>query len=133
MNSINTFDIDGVIFMGFDKGGVYPGPRDVIITGRSNQEIKETLDMLNEKNINNVVYFNPLPYDQKTRETSGEHKARIIRKLINDGSVVSIHFDDDPIQADIIRRAIPEIEVVLLQHDLVEKENVRHVKDENHG
>ncbi len=31
---INSFDIDGVIYMG-KYGGVFPGPHDIIITGRS--------------------------------------------------------------------------------------------------
>jgi hypothetical protein len=79
------------------------------------------------------TYANHVVFDQKTRQTSGEHKARTIRRLIELGSKINIHFEDDPIQADIIRQACPEIAVVLLQHDLVEKENVRHVKDENNG
>ena len=52
---INSFDIDGVIFM--DKyDGVYPGDKDVIITGRSNEERSETEAMLKSKNITNELY-----------------------------------------------------------------------------
>ena len=124
----NTFDIDGVIFMGWDMDGVYPGPRDIIITGRSNQEMPETLQMLNEKGIQNVVYFNPLPYDQKTRASSGEHKAKTINMLLAKGEDIKIHFEDDSIQADIIAEQCPTVKVVLLQHDLITKENTRHVR-----
>jgi hypothetical protein len=124
----NVFDIDGVIFMGWDKDGVYPGPKDIIITGRSNQEMPETLQMLREKGIHNMVYFNPLPFDQKTRKSSGEHKAKIINYLLSMNENIKIAFEDDPIQADIIKEKCPIVNVVLLVHDLVEKENARHVK-----
>lgn len=127
-NSIATYDIDGVIFMGFDRPGLYPGAKDIIITGRSNQEMKETLEMLNEKGINNVVYFNPLPYEQKTRQTSGEHKAKTIRMLLDRGENIVQHVEDDEIQAAIIEQACPEIVVIRVVHDLVNKENQRHIK-----
>jgi CDP-glycerol glycerophosphotransferase (TagB/SpsB family) len=35
------------------------------------------------------------------------------------------HFEDDPIQAEEIKKIMPHINIVMLQHDLVEKENVR--------
>ena len=124
---MNTFDIDGVIFMGPGFDGVYPGNNDTIITGRSFEEAKETIDMLHSKGITNKVYFNPLPFDKKTRESSGQHKGEIIKALITLGHHVNIHFEDDPIQAEEIKKIVPGINIVLLQHDLVEKENVRHV------
>jgi len=58
MRKINTFDIDGVIFLE-EHDGIYPGPIDIIITGRSYEETEETLAMLNRKGIKNKVYFNP--------------------------------------------------------------------------
>ena len=48
MKTINTFDIDGVIFMG-DYNGVYPSKDDIIITGRSIEEWDETSAMLKSK------------------------------------------------------------------------------------
>ena len=123
---INTFDIDGVIFMD-EYDGVYPGPNDIIITGRSFEEFEETSAMLKSKGINNMVFMNPLPFDEKTRESSGEHKASTIAKLQQSGYKIGIHFEDDPIQAAVIKKNVPDVNVVLLQHDLVEKENVRHV------
>jgi len=122
---INSFDIDGVIYMG-EYGGVYPGPDDVIITGRSKDEEPETLAMLKSKGITNKVYMNPTPFDQKSREDSGRHKGRTLLYLEEMGLRFGIHYEDDPIQADIIRKMMPHINVVLLQHELVEKENVRH-------
>jgi hypothetical protein len=123
---INSFDIDGVIYMG-EYGGVYPGPSDIIITGRSFEEELATLQMLKKKGINNEVFFNPIPFDQKSRESSGKHKANILNDLrLFKGIKVGIHFEDDPIQAAVIREDAPHVQVVLLQHDLVEKENVWH-------
>lgn len=121
---INTFDIDGVIYMG-RYGGVYPGPDDIIITGRSKEEEKETREMLEFKGITNELYMNPLPYDQKSRESSGQHKGRTMFYLEEMGYKIGVHFEDDPIQAAEIKKIMPHVNVVLLQHDLVEKENVR--------
>jgi len=127
---INSFDIDGVIYMG-KYGGVFPGPHDIIITGRSKEEKSETLAMLSSKGITNEVYMNPTPFDQKTRESSGRHKGQTLFYLEEIGMRFGIHFEDDPIQAEIIQKMMPHINVVLLQHDLVEKENVRHNFDFN--
>ena len=125
MFKINSFDIDGVIFMG-DFGGVYPGPDDVIITGRSYEEEPETLAMLSRKGITNRVFFNPLPFAAKTRETSGQHKAKTLLDLRAMGYPIAIHYEDDPVQIAEIKERVPDIIVVQLVHDLVEKENVRH-------
>jgi len=123
---LNSFDIDGVIFMG-DYDGVYPGKDDIIITGRSIEEEPETLAMLKSKGITNKVHFNPTPFDHKSREDSGRHKGRTLFYLEEIGHRFGIHYEDDPVQAEIIRKMMPHINVVLLQHELVEKENVRHV------
>lgn len=123
---INTFDIDGVIFMGVGVGGVYPGPNDFIITGRSYEEAGYTLEMLRDKGINNYVFFNPLPYEQKGRESSGIHKAKIIKSLQDQGYTINVHFEDDRIQANEITKACKDVTVVILEHDLVKKENCKH-------
>ncbi len=123
---INSFDIDGVIYMG-KYGGVFPGPHDIIITGRSKEEEPETSAMLLSKGISNKVYMNPTAFDNKSREDSGRHKGRTLFYLEEIGMRFGIHFEDDPVQAEIIQKMMPHINVVLLQHELVEKENVRHV------
>ncbi|VEN74634.1 conserved hypothetical protein [Candidatus Desulfarcum epimagneticum] len=122
---INTFDIDGVIFQG-EYDGVYPGKNDIIVTGRSHEERAETEAMLAGKGIKNRVIFNPLPFDLKSRETSGRHKGNAIKKLREEGHTVRIHFEDDEIQAREINRIVPGIRVVLLANTPVPKENVRH-------
>jgi len=124
-NMINSFDIDGVIYMG-KYGGVFPGPHDIIITGRSTEEEPETMAMLLSKGITNEVYMNPTKFDLKSREDSGRHKGRTLAQLEKMGTTIGIHFEDDPIQAEEIKKIVPHINVVLLQHDLVEKENVKH-------
>lgn len=126
--NIASFDIDGVINLGYYPG-VYPGPRDIIITGRSYEEEPETLKMLMLKGINNDVFFNPLPFEQKTRESSGIHKANTIRNFNEknlDKIQIVCHFEDDPIQVEIIRSILPEFKVFYLEQDVTEKENVRH-------
>lgn len=128
MKTINTFDIDGVIFMGIHDG-VYPGKNDIIITGRSFQEKPETELMLKNKGITNKVIYNELPFSNKSRSSSGYHKAEAIKSLQEQGFSIGIHFEDDPIQAAVIRSMCDNVHVVLLQHELVEKENVRHVNE----
>lgn len=124
---MNTFDIDGVIYIRKGLMGVRPGPDDIIITGRSFEEEPETRQMLHEAGINNPVFFNPLKFDQKSREASGVHKANTLNRLKDDGFNIEIHFEDDPIQITEIKRLCPWINIVHLSHDLTNKENMRHV------
>lgn len=124
----NTFDIDGVIYINKDVGGVHPGPNDVIITGRSIEEEPETTAMLLKRGIINTVYFNPIPFDLKTRESSGLHKAKTINNLILHGHEIGCHFEDDEIQAAVISRLCPRVTVVMIVHDLTVKENIRHIE-----
>ena len=123
---INSFDIDGVIFINNEITGVYPGPNDVIITGRSIEEAPETYKMLKARGINNLVYFNALPFESKTRESSGVHKGKIIQILKMAGINVKCHFEDDEIQIQQIKAIVPDVKIVHLVHDMTEKENVRH-------
>lgn len=121
-----SFDIDGVIWMG-PYPGVNPGPNDIIITGRSYEEGQETEDLLIRRGLGrNQLYMNPLTFDEKSRETSGVFKGQIIKKLNSQGYNIVIHYEDDPIQKAEIERIVPDVQVVLLVHNLVEKENVRH-------
>jgi len=118
---INSFDIDGVIYMGDAFTGVFPGEDDVIITGRSYEEGDITMNMLKGRGIFNDVYMNPLAFDQKSRKSSGQHKGRTLFYLEQLGYCFGIHFEDDPIQAEEIRKIMPDINIVMLQHDLTEK------------
>ena len=126
MSKINTFDLDGVVYLGPTLRGVYPGEQDHIVTGRSVDEMEYTLEMLHSRGIFNVVHFNPLPFDQKTRESSGRHKAFIIQKLKSQGYEHGVHFEDDPVQIQVIKSIIPDITIVHCQSNLVDLENTWH-------
>jgi hypothetical protein len=115
---VNGFDCDGVITV-----GLYPGPDDIIITGRSYEEQRETLEMLKKKGITNPVYFNPVKFKEKTRESSGQHKVNVLRTQPE----ITVFFEDDPIQKAVIEEALPDVTVVHIVHELTEKENVRHI------
>ncbi len=112
---MNGFDIDGVISI-----GIHPGKNDVIVTGRSYEETEETEKFLKRKGIDNIVFFNTVPFNEKTRESSGEHKARMINKL-----GITRFFEDDEVQYNIIRQKCPDVELVHVKSSLVELENVR--------
>lgn len=128
--TIRTFDIDGVIFINPEIGGLRPDPDDIIITGRSFEEKKETEYMLFRRGIFNTVMYNDLPFDQKTRENAGLHKSNCIKKLFDNGYKVLAHFEDDEIQAAIIKEQCPDINLIMIVHNLTEKENVRHPIEE---
>ena len=112
MITCNSYDIDGVIYLGEDHEGLSPGPNDLIITGRSYTQKEETLNMLRSRGIYNFVFFNPLPRTSSWygRETSGQHKAKIILQLQKEmGVSVMIHFEDDPIQASKVKEAFRQL------------------------
>jgi len=114
---IISFDIDGVIYNGEDLPGLIPGPNDIIITGRSFEEADVTDEMLKNRGIHNSVFYHQVPLKKKTRELSGYHKANILKVY----SECVIHYEDDPIQADIIRIECPHIKVILLDNPWVSK------------
>ena len=114
MKIVNTFDIDGVIYIGPGITGIYPGPNDIIITGRSEEGRPKTQKMLQDRDIFNQVYYNPLPFDEKTRESSGKHKATVINELLMGGFDVKVHYEDDPIQASIIRH-LTDVKVITVE------------------
>lgn len=126
--SVNTFDFDGVCFFGPGLGGVLPGRVfDPIVTGRSIEESDETIQVLDQRGANNLVFFNPLPFDQKTRESSGRHKVAVISLLREHGIDVNIHLDDDPVQLETIRQHLGDsVRLVFVSHNLTTLENARH-------
>ena len=108
---INSFDIDGVIYND-GQLGVCPGPNDIIITGRSYDERVETLEFLHSREIYNTVYFHLVSFVNKTREKSGHHKAEVLKERTD----VLYHYEDDPVQADIIEKECPHIRVIRLDN-----------------
>lgn len=125
---IASFDIDGVIFNGHDVPGIIPGPRDIIITGRSVEEENETYKMLRQRGIMNTVYFNPTLFENKSREDSGRHKANTINKLRAEGIDIYCHYEDDPIQVKEIE-AHSDVYVIWVRNPRVGKRNKR--QDDN--
>jgi hypothetical protein len=115
MQTINSFDFDGVIYFGQDLCGARPGPDDILITGRSFEEKDKTLAWCAKFGIRNRILFSQVPEALKTREISGYHKAITLRGLLKDVKV-EIHFEDDPIQKAIIEAMVPEVKVVHLVH-----------------
>lgn len=123
---MNSYDIDGVINLG-EYVGIKPREDDIIVTGRSLYEESEyTLEWLKSVGIFNKTFLNPVFFKDKTRENSGEHKAATLNYLLDCGYDIGVHFEDDEVQAEIISTKCPRVRVVLLQHDLVDKENKWH-------
>jgi hypothetical protein len=112
---MNGFDFDGVISL-----GIYPGPEDIIITGRSFEEQAETISFIRSKNIQNIIYFNPQPFSKKSRKSSGIYKAKKIKEL-----GITRFFEDDPVQIKEILKINPDLEIIYIKHNLEPKENVR--------
>ena len=122
---INTFDIDGVIYFGEEVTGVRPCENDVIITGRSFQQKENTEKMLHSRGIYNKVYMNPLERNdpQYSREASGKFKAWQLTSLKQQGYKIGMHFEDDPIQINEIKKEHPDLYIIHLT-----RENEQHVK-----
>lgn len=120
---MNSYDIDGVIYINKEIRGVNPGDGDIIITGRSFEESESTYKMLKSRGIINRVYFNPIPFAEKTRETSGIHKASILNELKAMGTIIKAHFEDDEIQIEQIKKLAPWVNIIHLNHELTDKEN----------
>lgn len=105
---MNGFDLDGVVSL-----GIHPGPDDVIITGRSFEQAKETYAFLHARSIFNAVYFNPINYVDRSREKSGAWKAFILNTI-----KVDRYFEDDPVQLEIIKQAHPELDIIHIVHNV---------------
>lgn len=122
---IKTYDIDGVINLDSMGVGIRPSsPDDIIITGRSFEESKETMDFLESNGIFNKVFFNTVKFDDKTRESSGQHKGRIISELLKEFDILC-HYEDDEIQMKEIQK-MTNIKVIHVNHKgLIELENVK--------
>ena len=132
---INAFDIDGVIHLGGGACGIRPGAGDVIITGRSYEEEPETLAFLRRNEIHNQVFFNPCKYEHKSRESSGNHKGRIIVALQSLGCEIQYFFEDDEVQKKAIEDFLyrnqlgDKTRVIHVNNPYVKKENRRHLED----
>lgn len=100
----NTFDLDGVVIVD-GRIVLRPNPDDIIITGRSVEESIGTLRLLRTNGVMNQVFFNPIRFHDKTRESSGIHKANTILSLCNSKAknMIGFHYEDDEIQIKAIQ------------------------------
>jgi hypothetical protein len=105
---INSYDIDGVLYLGPKYEGLNPGTEDVIITGRSFEQRAETLQFLRGRGIQNMVFFNPMSRNDLGygRVASGIHKANVIKQLYDLDIEVVLHFEDDPVQREEIEKSL---------------------------
>lgn len=118
-----AYDFDGVVSIGVT-------PRfsdDIIITGRCIDEKEYVFEKLKELGVTSNVYFNPMTLAERGNHTvrartySGMHKAKTISKLKEEGIIVQRFFEDDPIQKAIIEEHHPDLSVVHVISNLVEK------------
>ena len=121
---IQSFDVDGVIYISKDIMGLKPYANDILLTGRSFEERDETMAMLEHKGIYNKIFFNSIPYDQKTRESSGQHKGKTLKFLLEQGYDIVVHYEDDEVQIEQIKKYV-DIPIVHIKHNLNNKENKR--------
>lgn len=134
---LKTYDIDGVIYLN-GAVGLRPTEHDYIVTGRSFVEKDSTERWLAENDIKyKKIYFNQTPYEEKTRASSGEHKARIIAMLLtiyyNDIDFL-VHYEDDPEQINVINGLLKltdiSKDIIKVVHvntnGMIELENVDH-------
>jgi hypothetical protein len=102
---VKGFDLDGVITI-----GIFPGPDDVIISGRSVDEALDTLLALRALGIKNQVFFSPVEVVEKNETRSGTFKARVIRRL-----GITQFFEDSYEQAAIIKKLCPSCAIVMIR------------------
>jgi hypothetical protein len=122
-DEIYGYDFDGVISI-----GVSPRSQcDVIITGRCIDEKEHVFKVLEERGIENTVYFNPMTLAErgnhtlKARRYSGEHKAKTIAGLKNRGVNIVRFFEDDTVQMKCIAKEHPDLDIVHIKSNLVQK------------
>jgi hypothetical protein len=127
MNQIYSYDIDGVINLDTGRIGIRPGSvNDVIISGRSTDELTDTIKFLRDNGIGNEVYLNPIPFEEKTRVLSGIHKGNTILALRELGLNITTHYEDDVVQIDQIMKIVPDLIIIHVNHNgIVNYENIK--------
>jgi hypothetical protein len=117
------YDFDGVISIGISP----MSKEDVIITGRCIDEKNLILNELRKRKIFNKVYFNPMTLQERGNHTeeartySALHKAKKINELKETGLIVVRFFEDDELQKEIIQKSHPDLEIVHVVSNLVQK------------
>jgi hypothetical protein len=120
---IFAYDFDGVVSIGIR-------PRwsdDVIITGRCQEEAPYVFAKLAEMGITTNVYFNQMTLAErgdhtlKSRIFSGKHKAKTISDFKKNGIEVVRFFEDDEVQIAAIKQEHPDLDIVHIVSNLVQK------------
>jgi len=107
--TIRGYDIDGVLTHGIKPFGNIC----FAITGRSFEEADHTYAQFKEWSIKDcAIYFCPLPSKDITREKAAYWKANMIQTL-----GVTVFFEDDLLQADIILRQLPNLMIHMVRPD----------------
>lgn len=103
---MRSFDLDGVV-----TAGCMPVVGDIIVTGRRDKYAVETKKQLAGLGVPDgvAVYLRPSGADDD-RVSAGEWKA-----LVCQFAGVDEHWEDDPLQAEIIRRHDPHVHIVLVK------------------
>lgn len=116
------YDYNGVVSIGINPSS----PFDVVITGRCYDDDKLIVKDMAERNLNNPVFYKQVSikdcpsYTGDARVGSAQHKIDTIKYLKEEfGIIVTRFFEDDPLQFDLITKALPELEVVYVKSNLV--------------
>lgn len=116
---VSIFDFDGVT-----REGNHPSPGDIIVTGRTMEEAPIVYAYLRANGLGDTpVYFNPIMLKDRqnhndfAKSKSGNHKAKIIQLLKDNGVNIGKMHEDDPLQAGIIKNRHPDIEIVKYPYD----------------
>lgn len=118
---INSYDFDGVVYIPRHRGLV-PRQNDIIVTGRVVSERQFVEGVLEDHKIKVAeVFLNNIELYERTRYKSAVHKGTTLNKLRDASLEIGLHFEDDPLQAEVVKELCPWLNVVLLTHNLVEK------------
>ena len=112
---MDIYDFDGVV----SAGQYTPKVGDIILTGRCYHECDVVYEYLIDNQISGVaVFFNPMHINHRgnhtlgSRTLSGKHKANVIKQLKLNGCEIGKIFEDDPVQAKIIRISCIDVDIV---------------------
>ena len=102
---MNSYDIDGVL-----TKGIKPEEPCIIVSGRLNKFTEETKRQMKELKINPLIRIFLRPFGEPAdRIAAGYWKSAII-SMFN----IEKHYEDDPVQIDIIKKNCPNVNVIIV-------------------
>jgi hypothetical protein len=113
---LTSWDFDNTLTTGLFS----PKEGDIILTGRCYDEAPYVFQKLKELGImiQLPIFFNPMPirvrgdHNEEARIKSACHKVEVLNKLIHYNDVT--HYDDDLVQIDMIRRYVPQVNIIVV-------------------